>query len=206
MAIIKNFRTGEIYTAKELKRKNIMLLGFKGTEAEKSRQYEKYYDRLRNKIRNYEESVKGTGQGGKKINVSEYIFKEQTAKKTYGKKYIPSPTAKAIEESTTISTGTFKNKKAAGDKRITARASRIAATRVGAAFTKSGAIDETKIRGLFRVSPKLRKAYEEYGTTSPEKFAQVLKEYGKDLNAQRKAAKFEADSSGVPFARGVYYE
>ena len=68
MAIIKNFRTGETYSAKELKQKNIALLGFKGTAAEKSRQYEKYYDRLRNKVRNYEESVKGTGQAGRKIN------------------------------------------------------------------------------------------------------------------------------------------
>ena len=85
MAIIKNFRTGETYSAKELKQKNIALLGFKGTAAEKSLQYEKYYDRMRNKVRNYEESVKGTGQAGRKINVSEYIFKTETAKKNYGK-------------------------------------------------------------------------------------------------------------------------
>ena len=205
MAIIKNFRTGETYSAKELKEKNIALLGFKGTAAEKSRQYEKYYDRLRNKVRNYEESVKGTGQAGRKINVSEYIFKTETAKKNYGKDYRPSPVSRAIEESTTISTGAFKAGKSAGKKNIAGRAARVAAVRVGGAFTKTGEIDYEKTTGLFRVSKHLQEAYKEYGQTDPQRFAEELRRYGKDLNAQRAAAKVEAES-GVPFARGVVYE
>lgn len=205
MAIIKNFRTGETYSAKELKQKNIALLGFKGTAAEKSRQYEKYYDRLRNRVRNYEESVKGTAEQKKQINVAEYIFKTETAKKNYGKNYIPSPLSRAIEASTTISTGKFSRGISEGKKNIVTRAAITAAVRVGGAFTPSGDIDYEKITGLFSKSKTLQESYEKNRETNPKAFADDLRRIGKDLNAQRKAAKIEAES-GIPFARGVVYE
>lgn len=199
MAIIKDFRTGEIYTPKELKARVIKLLGLTGTEAEKTAAYNKIYDRTRNRIRNYEYAAGVT----ERANVSEFLFREAASKKAYGDKYKPSPYAAAINAATSAGTAKFRSDLTAGKPSAENVAKRVTAIRLGAAFTPSGQLDNTRARGLWAVSPALTDAYND---STAAGFAAYAKQYGRNLNAQRAAAKKERETSGIPFSRAVVYE
>lgn len=99
MAIV-DFKTNKPLTAREIKRRVMAATGWT------SEQYQKQYDILRNKTRNYE-----TATGGKtKIKVNELLYQQTAAQKRYGASYKPSRLTRAIMATPSASTGTVQRK------------------------------------------------------------------------------------------------
>lgn len=99
MAII-DFKKNKPLTAREIKKRVMTATGWT------SEQYQKQYDILRNKTRNYE---KVTGSKTK-IKVNELLYQQTHAQKRYGETYKPSRLVRAIMATPSASTGTVQRK------------------------------------------------------------------------------------------------
>ena len=97
MAIV-DLRSGRALTAREIKASVMAARGWT------SEQYQKQYDILRNKTRNYE---KLTGQPAGSIKVNELLYTQTKAQKRYGANYRPSKQLEAIQATPSASTGKF---------------------------------------------------------------------------------------------------
>lgn len=99
MAIV-DFKTNKPLTAREIKKRVMTATGWT------SEQYQKQYDILRNKTRNYE-----TATGSKtKIKVNELLYQQTHAQKKYGATYKPSRLVRAIMATPSASTGAVQRK------------------------------------------------------------------------------------------------
>lgn len=99
MAII-DFKKNKPLTAREIKKRVMTATGWT------SEQYQKQYDILRNKTRNYEQ-VTGSKT---KIKVNELLYQQTHAQKRYGETYKPSRLVRAIMATPSASTGTVQRK------------------------------------------------------------------------------------------------
>lgn len=108
MAII-DFKTNKPLAAREIKRRVMSATGWT------SEQYQKQYDILRNKTRNYERATGSTA----KIAVNELLYQTTAAQRRYGENYKPSRLVRAIQLTPSVSTGTVQRR---GVSRATARA------------------------------------------------------------------------------------
>lgn len=97
MAIIDLTKKGKNKTlsAKEIKARTMKATGWT------SEQYQREYDKLRNKVRNYERAV---GES-KKIAVNELLYTTQASQKKYGAAYKPSRLVRAILATPSTGTG-----------------------------------------------------------------------------------------------------
>ena len=94
MAIV-NLRTGKTLSAKEIKAAVMKTKGWTSSE------YQREYDKLRNRTRNYEQI---TGRASGSIKVNELLYTQAKAEARYGAAYRPSRQLQAIQA--TPSTGT----------------------------------------------------------------------------------------------------
>lgn len=97
MAIVDLSKKGKnkTLTAKEIKERTLKATGWT------SEQYQREYDKLRNKVRNYERAV---GES-KKIAVNELLYTTQASQKKYGEAYKPSRLVRAILATPSTGTG-----------------------------------------------------------------------------------------------------
>ena len=73
-----------------------------------SQEYQKEYDKLRNRVRNLESYQRAQGVSVPKQNVSAILYREAKAMKTYGARYTPSQEIERLRSFTSVSTGRFK--------------------------------------------------------------------------------------------------
>lgn len=73
-----------------------------------SEEYQKQYDKLRNRVRNLESYQRAQGVSVPKQNVSAILYREAKAMKTYGSRYTPSQEIERLRGFTSVSTGRFK--------------------------------------------------------------------------------------------------
>lgn len=73
-----------------------------------SQEYQKEYDKLRNRVRNFESYQRAQGVSVPKQNVSAILYREAKAMKTYGARYTPSQEIERLRGFTSVSTGSFK--------------------------------------------------------------------------------------------------
>lgn len=99
MAII-DFKQNKPLSAREIKKRVMTATGWT------NEQYQKQYDILRNKTRNYEQ-VTGSKT---KIKVNELLYQQTHAQKRYGETYKPSRLVRAIMATPSASTGTVQRK------------------------------------------------------------------------------------------------
>ena len=99
MAII-DFKTNKPLSAREIKKRTMAATGWT------SEQYQKQYDILRNKTRNYERATGSKTQ----IKVNELLYQQTHAQKRYGAGYKPSRLVRAIMATPSASTGTVQRK------------------------------------------------------------------------------------------------
>lgn len=99
MAII-DFKTNKPLTAREIKKRVMASTGWT------SEQYQKQYDILRNKTRNYERATGSKTQ----IRVNELLYQQTQSQKRYGAAYKPSRLVRAIMATPSSSTGTVQRK------------------------------------------------------------------------------------------------
>ena len=92
---IIDFRTNKALSAKDIKAAVMKTTGWT------NEQYQKQYDILRNKTRNYEQATGATG----KIKVNELLYEQTRAQKRYGEAYRPSRLLRAIQATPSVSTG-----------------------------------------------------------------------------------------------------
>lgn len=94
MAIV-DFKTNKVLTAREIKKRVMSATGWN------SEQYQKQYDILRNKTRNYERATGSKTQ----IKVNELLYQQTAAQKKYGAAYKPSRLVRGILTTPSASTG-----------------------------------------------------------------------------------------------------
>lgn len=163
--MIVSFKTGEVWNDRKIKSEIMKLMGLDPESAADTKKYQREYDKLRNKIRNYERI---TGQDTKSIKVNEYMYKQQKAMKRYGKDYKPSGRAAAIAASSSGSPG---RAKPGGAKTAAAVAGAIA----------------KQFAGLIRDRKEAARIAEE-AKDDPKSLYQGLKEYAERLQEARKNA------------------
>ena len=100
MAIV-DLRSGKALTAREIKSEVMRLRGWTSEE------YQKQYDILRNKTRNYE---KLTGQASGSIKVNELLYTTSKAQKRHGAGYRASKQVQAIQATPSAGTAAFAKK------------------------------------------------------------------------------------------------
>ena len=96
------FRGNKELTASEVKSFIMQQHGWTSLE------YQKEYDKLRNRVRNLESYKRAQGVSVPKQNVSAILYREAKAMKTYGARYTPSQEIERLRSFTSVSTGSFK--------------------------------------------------------------------------------------------------
>lgn len=101
---IVNFRTGRTLTARQVRQEIMRMRGWT------SKEYERNYDRLRNRARNYEQIT-----GARVENVAELLYNATVAEQRgYKSGYAPLRQYRAVMATTSASTGAFARQVAAG--------------------------------------------------------------------------------------------
>lgn len=174
MAIV-DFKTNKALTSREIKKRVMQATGWT------SEQYQKQYDILRNKTRNYE-TITGSST---KIKVNELLYKKTLAERRYGTQYKASRLVRAIEATPSASTGTVKRQGVSS--RVSTRLEREILGEFRGLITKS--TDAGKIAEL----------YKKYKGVDVWERAQGLEEREKAIKREiKRLNSFEKDEGGAP--------
>ena len=130
-----------------------------------SQEYQKEYDKLRNRVRNLESYQRAQGVSVPKQNVSAILYREAKAMKTYGARYTPSQEIERLRGFTSVSTGRFK----AAD--VSARLAQSQKTYVEARFA-----------GLMSANSAAHAIYERL-KNEPAKAEKALAEFASKIHA-----------------------
>lgn len=130
-----------------------------------SQEYQKEYDKLRNRVRNFESYQRAQGVSVPKQNVSAILYREAKAMKTYGARYTPSQEIERLRGFTSVSTGRFK----AAD--VSARLTQSQKTYVEARFA-----------GLMTANSAAHEIYERL-KDKPAKAEKALAEFASKIHA-----------------------
>ena len=168
MAIIR-YKTGEILTPKQVKAE---IQAMKGWTTE---QYNREYDKFRNKVRNYE-TLSGVEKG--KYKVQELFYEKTKAEKRYGANYGPSNLLAAINRTSSSSPGRVKR---FGDK-LTGISKKAQAREVDAIKERFSDLLKSNYNG---VADKLK------DVTDPAEALRILRETADDLKTYKEAEKYE---------------
>ena len=131
-----------------------------------SQEYQKEYDKLRNRVRNLESYQRAQGVSVTKQNVSAILYREAKAMKTYGARYTPSQEIERLRGFTSVSTGRFK----AAD--VSARLTQSQKTYVEARFA-----------GLMTANSAAHEIYERL-RNEPAKAEKALAEFASRIHAK----------------------
>ena len=154
------FRGNKELTASEVKSFIMQQRGWTSAE------YQKEYDKLRNRVRNLESYQRAQGVSVPKQNVSAILYREAKAMKTYGARYTPSQEIERLRSFTSVSTGRFK----AAD--VSARLAQSQKTYVEARFA-----------GLMSANSAAHEIYERL-RNEPAKAEKALAEFASRIHAK----------------------
>lgn len=154
------FRGNKELTASEVKSFIMQQRGWTSAE------YQKEYDKLRNRVRNFESYQRAQGISVPKQNVSAILYREAKAMKTYGARYTPSQEIERLRSFTSVSTGRFK----AAD--VSARLAHSQRTYVEARFA-----------GLMSANSAAHEIYERL-KNKPAKAEKALAEFASRIHAK----------------------
>lgn len=177
MAIIR-YKTGEILTSKQVKAEIQAIKGW--TTA----QYQREYDKFRNKVRNYE-TISGVEKG--KYKVQELLYEKTKAEKRYGANYKPSGLLAAINRTSSSSPGRVKR---FGDK-LTGISQKAQAQEVDAIKERFSDLLKSNYNG---VADKVK------DVTDPAEALRILRETADDLKTYKEA---EAKKNGFEEDRTI---
>lgn len=196
MAIIKNYKTGELFTPKTAKA-YIM----KELHIETYAEYKSMIEKTRNQIRNYETL---TGQESTYKSPQEFIIAEIKGQKHYGK---PSREIQTIRATSSASNKNFKAQQERKQKKIEETGKNPPPTE------SEKRIAETVFKqwaGLIRLHPtsEAAKAFAEFktGEINIDQLLKRLRDYGQALNSQRKSAAAAAGGKAREFRAATIYE
>lgn len=177
MAIIR-YKTGEILTPKQVKAEIQAIKGW--TTA----QYQREYDKFRNKVRNYE-TLSGVEKG--KYKVQELFYEKAKAEKRYGANYKPSGLLAAINRTSSSSPGRVKR---FGDE-LTGISKKAQAREVNAIKERFSGLLKSNYNG---VADKVK------DVTDPAEALRILRETVDDLKTYKEA---EAKKNGFSDSRTI---
>lgn len=196
MAIIKNYKTGELFTPKTAKA-FIMKELHLTTYAE----YKSTIEKTRNQIRNYETL---TGQESTYKSPQELIIAEIKGTKHYGK---ASREIQTIRATSSASNKNFKAQQERKKKKIEETGKNPPPT---AAEQRTADVVFKQWSGLIRLHPTSdpAKAFAEFktGEITLEQLLKRLRDYGRALNSQRKSAAGAAGGKAREFRAATMYE
>lgn len=180
MAIIR-YKTGEILTPKQVKAEIQAIKGW--TTA----QYQREYDKFRNKVRNYE-TLSGVEKG--KYKVQDLFYEKTKAEKRYGANYRPSNLLAAINRTSSSSPGRVKR---IGEE-LTGISQKAQARELESIKTSFAELIKKNYNG---VADKIK------DVTDPAEALRILREAADDLKTYKEAEKkkqgFEDDRTiGTP--------
>lgn len=180
MPIIR-YQTGEVLTPKKVKAEIQAIKGWT------TQQYQREYDKFRNKVRNYE-TLSGVEKG--KYNVQDLFYEKTKAEKRYGANYRPSTLLAAINRTSSTSTGRVKR---IGDE-LTGISKNAQARELESIKTSFAELIKKNYNG---VADKVK------DVTDPAEALRILREAADDLKTYKEAEKkkqgFEDDRTiGTP--------
>lgn len=174
------YRNGKKLSNNEI-RETIM----KANNIKSVREYEKFYDITRNKLRNYE-----TFTGKKKESVREFLYKEARSKLYYGKDYKPTIERQRINEFTSLSTGKAIQKALTSPKFI------------NKAVSKYEQEVYKQFKGLIEKNPTAREIWE--NVQDIFKREQALKDFANKLHAELDAIGKATGRTAIPERNEVF--
>lgn len=179
---------GKTLTARQQKAKVLEWTGWT------TEQYNKEYDKLRNKARAYE---KATGAAKGSIDVADLLARDARSKyfsKRYGEEYKPTAEFEAVSKATSVSSGRTPSKRAVE------RINKAAYDRVGKQF--SGVITKSKYSQdiIKEVQAEMQR-----GSLTPEKYKQIVEKYARMLGAEKEQVRAFNQASPDPYEK-IYFK
>lgn len=154
-----------------------------------ARQYEKEYDKIRNRIRAYEGFERLKGEKVTPESPAAFLYKESRAMQRHGADYTPSPRTAAIRKTTSISSGKVLENLLKGKSK--------SAKKARGAFYRRAAQGVERFSGLIAKNPTAAKMANEI--KDPSKLLSALKAFANDLHIKIDASGRAQDSAAIPF-------
>lgn len=154
-----------------------------------SRQYEKEYDKLRNRIRAYEGFERLKGEKVTAESPAAFLYKESRAIQRYGADYTPSPRTAAIRATTSISSGKALQEVLTGKT--------VAARKARGAFYRRAAQGVQGFNALIKNNPTAAKMAQEI--KDPAKLLAALKAFADELHLKIDESGRAQDAAAIPF-------
>ena len=154
-----------------------------------ARQYEKEYDKIRNRIRAYEGFERSMGEKVTPESPAAFLYKESRAMQRHGAAYVPSPRTTAIRQTTSISSGKALETLLTGKTK--------AAKKARGAFYRRAAQGVERFSGLIAKNPTAARMAKEI--KNPAKLLSALKAFANKMRIKIDETGRAQDSMAIPF-------
>ena len=154
-----------------------------------ARQYEKEYDKIRNRIRAYEGFERLKGEKVTPESPAAFLYKESRAMQRHGADYTSSPRTAAIRQTTSISSGKALETLLKGKTK--------AARKARGAFYRQSAKGVERFAGLIEKNPTAARMAQEI--KDPAKLLSALKSFANEMHIKIDASGRAQDSAAIPF-------
>ena len=154
-----------------------------------ARQYEKEYDKIRNRIRAYEGFERSMGEKVTPESPAAFLYKESRAMQRHGAAYVPSARTAAIRQTTSISSGKALETLLTGKTK--------AAKKARGAFYRRAAQGVERFSGLIAKNPTAAKMAKEI--KNPAKLLSALKAFAEKMHIKIDETGRAQDSAAIPF-------
>lgn len=154
-----------------------------------ARQYEKEYDKIRNRIRAYEGFERSKGEKVTPESPAAFLYKESRAMQRHGADYMPSPRTAAIRATTSVSSGKALQNILTGKTK--------AAKKARGAFYRRAAQGVQRFQGLIDKNPTAAKMAREI--KDPSKLLSALKAFANEMHIKIDESGRAQDSAAIPF-------
>lgn len=154
-----------------------------------ARQYEKEYDKIRNRIRAYEGFERSMGEKVTPESPAAFLYKESRAMQRHGAAYVPSARTAAIRQTTSISSGKALETLLTGKTK--------AAKKARGAFYRRAAQGVERFSGLIAKNPTAARMAKEI--KNPAKLLSALKAFATQMHIKIDETGRAQDSAAIPF-------
>ena len=154
-----------------------------------ARQYEKEYDKIRNRIRAYEGFERSMGEKVTPESPAAFLYKESRAMQRHGAAYVPSARTAAIRQTTSISSGKALETLLTGKTK--------AAKKARGAFYRRAAQGVERFSGLIAKNSTAAKMAKEI--KNPAKLLSALKAFAEKMHIKIDETGRAQDSAAIPF-------
>ena len=154
-----------------------------------ARQYEKEYDKIRNRIRAYEGFERSMGERVTPESPAAFLYKESRAMQRHGAAYVPSARTAAIRQTTSISSGK------ALETLLTSKTK--TAKKARGAFYRRAAQGVERFSGLIAKNPTAARMAKEI--KNPAKLLSALKAFANKMHIKIDETGRAQDSAAIPF-------